>query len=224
MIISLRYALIFLLWTMAVVIYAPLVPTAFTLILSALSLTHWQVLSTDSQLPQALPTMLVLTIITTVGASLIALLAIMALWPGPEWQRMYARLPWLFVIPHVIFAASALLLFVGGGLLYDHFPYFTSPMDRFGIGLGLALAVKESALPLWILAAALSERWLLQQVIVLNSLGYSRWQYLSWLLLPLVTPALAMTMLVIVTWSLSVMDVAIILRPGNPPTLAVISR
>ncbi|STL56395.1 ABC transporter permease [Escherichia coli] len=154
---------------------------------------------------------------------MIALLVIVALWPGPKWQRMCARLPWLLAIPHVAFATSALLLFADGGLLYDYFPYFTPPMDRFGIGLGLTLAVKESAFLLWILAAVLSEKWLLQQVIVLDSLGYSRWQCLNWLLLPSVAPALAMAMLAIVAWSLSVVDVAIILGPGNPPTLAVIS-
>lgn len=121
------------------------------------------------------------------------------------------------------FCTSALLLFADGGLLYDYFPYFTPPMDRFGIGLGLTLAVKESAFLLWILAAVLSEKRLLQQVIVLDSLGYSRWQCLNWLLLPSVAPSLAMAMLAIVAWSLSVVDVAIILGPGNPPTLAVIS-
>lgn len=96
-------------------------------------------------------------------------------------------------------------------------------MDRYGIGLGIALAVKESAFLLWILSAVLSEKRLLQQVIVLDSLGYNRWQCLNWLLLPSVAPALAMAMLAVVAWSLSVVDVAIILGPGNPPTLAVIS-
>lgn len=129
----------------------------------------------------------------------------------------------LLAIPHVAFATSALLLFADGGLLYDYFPYFTPPMDKLGIGLGFTLAVKESAFLLWILAAVLSEKRLLQQVIVLDSLGYSRWQCLNWLLLPSVAPALAMAMLAIVAWSLSVVDVAIILGPGNPPTLAVIS-
>lgn len=72
-------------------------------------------------------------------------------------------------------------------------------------------AVKESAFLLWILAAVLSEKRLLQQVIVLDSLGYSRWQCLKWLLLPSVAPALAMAMLAIVARSLSVVDVAITL-------------
>ena len=58
---------------------------------------------------------------------------------------------------------------------------------------------------------------------IVVDLGYSRWQCLNWLLLPSVASALAMAMLAIVAWSLSVVDVAIILGPGNPPTLAVIS-
>ncbi|MGE9244501.1 thiamine ABC transporter permease, partial [Escherichia coli] len=52
---------------------------------------------------------------------------------------------------------------------------------------------------------------------------YSRWRCLNRLLLPSVAPSLTMAMLAIVAWSLSVLDVAIILGPGNPPTLAVIS-
>ena len=198
----LRYALIFLLWAMVAVIYAPLIPAALTLISPALSLTHWQALFADPQLPQALLATLVSTTIAAGGALLIALLVIVALWPWPKWQRMCARLPWLLAIPHVAFATSALLLFADGGLLYDYFPYFTPLKDKLGIGLGLTLAVKESAFLLWILAAVLSEKRLL---------------------LPSVAPALAMAMLAIVAWSLSVVDVAIILGPGNPPTLAVIS-
>ncbi|GDE86767.1 ABC transporter permease [Escherichia coli] len=157
----LQYALIFLLWAMMAVIYAPLIPAALTLISPALSLTHWQALFADPQLPQALLATLVSTTIAAVGALLIALLVIVALWPGPKWQRMCARLPWLLAIPHVAFATSALLIFADGGLLYDYFPYFTPPMDKLGIGLGLTLAVKESAFLLWILAAVLSEKRLL---------------------------------------------------------------
>ncbi len=102
---------------------------------------------------------------------LIALLVIVELWPGPKWQRICARLPWLLANPHVSFATSALLLYADGGLLYDYFPYFTPPMYRFGIGLGLTLAVKERSFLLWILAAVFSEKRLLKELIVLDSLG-----------------------------------------------------
>ncbi len=219
----LRYALIFLLWAVMAAIYAPLILAVFTLATPAMSLTNWLALFADPQLPQALLATLVSTSIAAVGALLIALLVIVALWPGAKWLRLCARLPWLLAIPHVAFAASVLLLFAEGGLVYDYFPFLTPLMDRYGIGLDIALAVKESAFLLWILSAVLSEKRLLQQVIVLDSLGYNRWQCLNWLLLPSVAPALAMAMLAVVAWSLSVVDVAIILGPGNPPTLAVIS-
>ncbi len=134
-------------------------------------------------------------VIAAVGALLIALLVIVALWPGPKWQRMCARLPWLLAIPHaLVLATSALLLFADGGLLYDGFPYFTPPMDRFGIGLGLTLAVKSvkriSAVDL---SGSIERKTAVgRRSICAGSLGYSRRQCLNWLLLPSVAPALAM--------------------------------
>ncbi|GHM53775.1 hypothetical protein ECZU51_24450 [Escherichia coli] len=69
-----------MLWAMMAVIYAPLIPAVLTLISPALSLTHWQALFADPQLPQALLATLVSTTIAAVGALLIALLVIVALW------------------------------------------------------------------------------------------------------------------------------------------------
>ncbi|MFP1462900.1 hypothetical protein ACLB1E_20515 [Escherichia coli] len=185
------------LWAMVAVIYAPLIPAALTLISPALSLTHWQALFANPQLPQALLATLVSTTIHRGGRGVVdcpagdcgaVAWAEMATYVHPS---AVAASPF----PMWLLPASALLLFADGGLLYDYFPYFTPPMDKLGIGLGFTLAVKESAFLLSILAADLSEKRLLQQVIVLDSLGYSRWQCLNWLLLPSVAPALAMAML-----------------------------
>ncbi|MGQ7114274.1 hypothetical protein ACUOFC_50455, partial [Escherichia sp. TWPC-MK] len=70
---------------MVAVIYAPLIPAALTLISPALSLTHWQALFADPQLPQALLATLVSTTIAAVGALLIALLVIVALVAKATW-------------------------------------------------------------------------------------------------------------------------------------------
>lgn len=219
----LRYALILLVWGIMAAIYLPLVPAAFELISPALSPSHWLALFADPQLPQALLATLVSVTLAAIGALIIALLAILALWPGAGWVRLSTRLPWLLAIPHVAFASSALLLFAEGGMLYRALPFLVPQVDRYGIGLGITLAVKESVFLLWLLSALLSEKQLSQQVIVMDSLGYSRLQCLNWLVLPSVAPALGKVMLAIVAWSLSVVDVAIILGPGNPPTLAVLS-
>ncbi|NBF98778.1 thiamine ABC transporter permease, partial [Klebsiella pneumoniae] len=58
----------------------------------------------------------------------------------------------------------------------------------------------------------LGEKRLADQATALKSLGYGRWQCLRWLVL-LATTA----------WSLSAVDVALVLGPGNPPTLAVLA-
>lgn len=219
----LRYALILLIWGVMAVIYLPLVPATIALFTPALSITHWLALFADPQLPQALMATLVSVTLATLSALVIALLAILAMWPGAGWARLCTRLPWLLAIPHVAFATSVLLLFAEGGLLYRVLPFLTPQADRYGIGLGLTIAVKESAFLLWVLSALLSEKQLARQVTVLDSLGYSRLQCLNWLVLPAIAPALGKVMLAATAWSLSAVDVAIVLGPGNPPTLAVLS-
>lgn len=139
----LRYALILLLWAIMAAVYLPLVPAAFSLIAPALSLPHWLALFADPQLPQALLATLVSTGLAAGGALIIALLAILTLWPGAGWARLSTRLPWLLAIPHVAFATSVLLVFAEGGKIWQWLPFLSPQPDRYGIGLGVTLAVKE---------------------------------------------------------------------------------
>ncbi len=69
----------------------------------------------------------------------------------------------------------------------------------------------------------LGEKRLADQATALKSLGYGRWQCLRWLVLPALLPALGMVLLATTAWSLSAVDVALVLGPGNPPTLAVLA-
>ncbi len=223
MVASLRHPLGWLVWLAIVAIYAPLFPATVMLLEPALSVAGWQSLFSDPQLPQALLATLVSTAIATVGSLFIALCIVAALWPGKRWQQMNARLPWLLAVPHVAFATSVLLLFAEGGAFYQLCSACSPLLDRYGIDLGLTLAVKESAFVLWAIYAVLPEKTLAQKMVVLQTLGYSRLQGLLWLVLPTIAPALGAVMLAVIAWSLSVVDVAIILGPGNPPTLAVLA-
>ena len=127
----LRYALIFLLWAMVAVIYAPLIPAALTLISPALSLTHWQALFADPQLPQALLATLVSTTIAAVGALLIALLVIVALlytllsalaalalglkMPNLTWTNEITPIKQSACVAIALFGGWAYALLLGGG-------------------------------------------------------------------------------------------------------------
>lgn len=220
---SLRHPLGWLVWLAMTVIYLPILPAGTVLFAPAFSVTNWQRLLNDPQLPQAAVATLVSTLIATLGALFIALSLVALFWPGTRWRRLSTRLPWLLAIPHVAFATSALLLFAEGGLFYQVCTVCSPPFDRYGVGLGLTLAVKESAFVLWAIYAVLPEKGLAQQKIVLQTFGYGRFQTLSWLILPAIAPVLGAVMLAVLAWSLSVVDVAIVLGPGNPPTLAVLA-
>lgn len=223
MVTPLRYALTLLAWLVMAAVYAPLLPAGYLLLKPAFSLTHWLTLFADPQLPQALLATVISTIVAAAGALAIALTIVVAVWPGEGWRTLSKRLPWLLAIPHVAFASAALLLFAEGGLFWRALPFLSVPMDRYGIGLGVTLAIKESAFVLWVLSVLLSEKRLAQHILVLDSLGYPRRQALGWLILPAIAPGLGAVMLAVVAWTLSAVDVAIILGPGNPPTLAVLS-
>ncbi len=220
---SLRHPLSWLAWALMAAVYLPLLPAFALLLPPVFSLDNWRALATDPQLPQALIATLVSTLIAAAGALLLALALVAALWPGSRWRRLCNHLPWLLAIPHVAFAVSVLLMFAEGGELYRVCSFCSPVMDRYGIGLGLTLAVKESAFVIWAIYASLPEKTLAQKVTILRTLGYSRWQALRWLILPAIAPALGAVMLAVIAWTLSAVDVALILGPGNPPTLAVLA-
>lgn len=219
----LRTALTALVWVAAAVIYLPLLPSACLLIVPACHPANWRTLFADTQLIQATAATLVSSLIAMAGALLIALCVIAALWPSAAWQRLATRLPLMLAIPHVAFASAALLLFAEGGQLYQLLPSLTAPVDRYGIGLGITLAVKESVFLLWAAYALPGESLLRQQSLVLRSQGYGRWQCLAWIIVPRLLPQLKMVLLATLAWTLSTVDVALVLGPGNPPTLAVLA-
>lgn len=91
---SLRHPLSGLVWLAMAVIYLPILPAGAMLLAPTFSLTNWQRLLNDPQLPQAAVATLVSTLIATLGALFIALLLVSLLWPGKRWRRLTTRLPW----------------------------------------------------------------------------------------------------------------------------------
>lgn len=219
----LRYALTALCCGAMLVIYLPLFPAFGLLLRPLLSPVDGMALFHEPQIAQALVATLVSTLVAVCGALALTLLVIAALWPSTAWQRLASRLPLLLALPHVAFATSALLLFAEGGVIYRLFSFLHAPADRYGFGLGLVLAVKESGFLLWVSWALLSETRLREQLIVLKSMGYGRIACLRYLIVPVLMPRLGIALLATTAWTLSVVDVALIIGPGNPPTLAVLA-
>ncbi len=219
----LRYPLILLAWGAMAAIYLPLLPAAGELVGAARFPAHWRALFADPQLGQALAATLVSTLLSVGGALLIALTIVAApLAFGPLATAGFPSAAAAGGTPSCPGDGGAAAV-RRRGWIWQWLPLLTPPVDRYGIGLGLTMALKESAFVLWVILWPAGEKRLADQATALKSLGYGRWQCLRWLVLPALLPALGMVLLAATAWSLSAVDVALVLGPGNPPTLAVLA-
>lgn len=75
---------------------------------------------------------------------------------------------------------------------------------------------------LWVLFAVLSEQAISRQMTLARTLGYRTTQVWWFILLPQLMPRLGWPFVAVLAYGLSVVDMALILGPSNPPTLAVL--
>ncbi len=154
-------------------------------------------------------------------------------------------LPAMLALPHVAFALGCMLLLAPSGWLVrllfaalhpwaeaipfalDAPPPWQSTQDPYALGLVLVLVCKEIPFLWWGAWAQLQRPDLAQawqaQMRVATTLGYSAqsaWWCVVW---PQLLPRMAGPLLAVWAYSLSVVDVAWIIGPGAPPTLAVLA-
>lgn len=212
-------------------IFGPLLPGLYWALSPALDALVWQALWTDAQWPHALRSTLISSVFGTVLACGMAALMATLHYPSRLWMSLQRRLPLLLSVPHAAFAVGLFFLIAPSGWLaraIAHFVQWTGPpdwvtvQDPYGLSLTLALAIKESWFLLWVLAAVLGEQAVSRQMVMARSLGYSHTQTWRLILWPQLLPRLRWPVMAVFAYGLSVVDMAIILGPGTPPTLAVL--
>lgn len=178
-----------------------------------------------------------LTVFTTLASSYLACLICFAIlqaaWLRPIWRKMELMLSPLLALPHVAFAIGFAFLFAPTGMVARAFePLGLSGSelhdaallvkDPYGLGLVMMLALKEVPFLLLMSMPILQQMKVQQIEKSCQSLGYSRAQ--TWLkcIFPQWLVKLRFAMLAIIAYSLSVVDVALIIGPTNPPTFAVL--
>lgn len=192
----------------------------------------WRDTFADARLPAALAITLFTALASTALAFAFAVASTMLAYPGAAWHSLRRRLPALLAFPHAAFAIGIALLIAPTGwlarllatvLAWPAPPQWITVQDPHGVSLMLALAIKESWFMLWMLAALLGEQAVHHQMMVARSLGYSRLQVWWSILLPQLVPRLAWPLMVVCAYGLSVVDMALVLGPTTPPTLAVLT-
>lgn len=232
---------------LAVAVGLPLLWSLAAAAAAALDAPAWVALAAQPQSAQALW----LSLYTGLAASALALAGTALLLAGnfgtPQWTRLLGRLPAMLALPHAAFAIGVLLLiapagwlvrlgvalvspintWLGLGLVLDAPPAWQSTQDPCGLGLIAVLALKEIPFLLWTAAAELQRpdvaRRLTLELRLAQTLGYSArsaWWRVAW---PQLLSRLQAPLLAVLVYSLTVVDVALLIGPSTPPTLAVLA-
>jgi putative thiamine transport system permease protein len=182
-------------------------------------------------------TALIATLVTgwwaTLGAVALAL-AIVAFVHHRRWaRRLGEAMAPMLAMPHSALAIGfAFLVAPSGWLVRSVSPELSGwqlPPDVATVGhpsgwpLVSALLLKEVPYLVLMTLAALNQVPARAQVALARSLGYGPVQAWFHVVLPQVYPQIRLPIYAVLAFSLSVVDVALILGPVNPPTLAVLA-
>lgn len=153
------------------------------------------------------------------------------------WQSLTLRwlrrsLSTLLAIPHAAFALGLLLLVGPSGWLvrmlspsltgWEVPPVGHWAPDPLALSLSLTLALKEMPFLLLMALAGLQQLRVDAMLRLARTMGYSQWQAWRLLIVPRLLPLLRLPMFAVIAYSLTVVDIALIMGPNAPGTLAVI--
>lgn len=177
-----------------------------------------------------------LTVATGVGSTLLSLMVALAAAAALHHRvphRLAGRLLTPFLaVPHAAMAIGLAFVLAPSGLVaraiapvlgWSNPPDVASVGDPWGLALILGLAVKEVPFLLLVILSALTQVPVQAQLAGGRSLGYSRGAVWLRVILPQLWPMIRLPVLVVLAYGLSVVDMAMILGPSNPPTLSVLA-
>ncbi|MBI1243946.1 MAG: ABC transporter permease subunit [Alphaproteobacteria bacterium] len=198
---------------------------------TALSLDPWRVLAGTPGLDRSVAVALIVGLSTT-ALSLAVVLAISAASYGTVAFAFARRtLSPLLAVPHVAVALGLAFVMAPSGLAFRIFATFTGWPDRppdllivndpWGLSLCAGLSLKEIPFLFLMLLAALPQTDADRSLAVARSLGYGR--VAAWLkvVVPRLYPQMRLPVLAVLAYSVSAVDVALVLGPTTPPLLAV---
>jgi putative thiamine transport system permease protein len=208
---------------------------------AGLDAAGWTALLNDPQTLRALAmslwTGLLASTLSTAVAAWLLCGTFSALPDAAAGARLARGLAPLLALPHAALAiALVALLAPSGWLLRLLSPWATglsapppwpTTQDPWGLGLVAVLVLKETPFLLWAALAQLQRpevgQQLQQQLRLAHTLGYSArsaWWRVAW---PQLWPRLMGPLLAVLAYNLTVVDVALVIGPGSPPTLAVLA-
>jgi len=194
------------------------------------SLSPWRMLLATTGLVHMLTLTICSAVLSTLLSLLIALSVISILWETRQWHTLQRWLSPLMAVPHVALAFGVMFVLMPSGLLsrvlalmlgWQSPPYWQTVQDPYGISLILLLVLKEVPFLIFMTAAATTQLPITNTLRLGASLGFRPgvvWLKLIW---PQLYPMIRLPVYTVLAFAMSVVDVALVLGPANPPTFAV---
>jgi putative thiamine transport system permease protein len=139
----------------------------------------------------------------------------------------------LLATPHVAIAAGLAFLVAPSGWLvrlvspeltgWTRPPMLVTVRDPYGLSLMAGLLLKEVPYLVLMIVGATAQTRAGPMMQAARSMGYGRAGSYAKVVLPQVYRQIRLPVYAVLAFSLSVVDVALVLGPGNPPTLAVLA-
>lgn len=191
----------------------------------------WQDLITDPRFWPSILLSLKTGVLSTIFIVSVTLLSLVCAHGTQLWRWLMAFLPPLLAVPHAAMAVGLVFLVSPSGWLVRLISPELSGLERpptawvvpdsGGWTLILGLVIKETPFLLLAAAAHLSTVNVSLSLRIGRTLGYSSARCWRRLILPQIYARTRLTLFIILAFNLSVVDVALVLGPGNPPTFAV---
>lgn len=219
----------------AAVVLIPLLWVLFGAISASFSASAWHSLLSHPTLPKGLVLSVWTGLLSTALAYRLTAWIISRNFAGNGLQTWVKRLPLMLAVPHAAFAIGLVVLLSPSGWIlrllspwltgFDWPPPWQTTQDPLGVGLIIALVAKETPFLLWNAATQLSRddvqsRWQREHALA-QTLGYSQSNAFWRVIWPQLAVRLRWPLLAVLAYGLTVVDMAIIIGPASPPTLAV---
>lgn len=195
----------------------------------ALTFEPWLRLWLAPELAGAVRLTLTTGVLGTLGALVLAALFVVGLHARPMFALLRPCLLPLLAIPHLTLAIGLAFLLAPSGWIarllaipagWHRPPDLGTVNDPAGLALALGLALKEAPFLALVLLAAAAQVQAPRQLAVARSLGYGPAEAWLKVVLPQIYPQLRLPLFAVLAYSLSVVDVAVVLGPATPPPLA----
>ena len=195
------------------------------------SLRPWMMLFDHPGLVESLRLTLVSGLLATLGSFLLTIFFLAACHGGRLILAIRGLMTPLLAVPHAAMAIGLAFLIAPSGWLvrlvspwatgWELPPDVASVQDPNGLALALGLMMKELPFLLLMTLSALEHSRAEERLAIARSLGYG--PIMAWMktVLPAVYRQIRLPIYAVLAYSLSVVDMALILAPLSPPPLAV---